>query len=65
MIAIITTSNFEYEKYISSKGLTKKNAKKIQRLSDVIPTDRYTEIVKIEGSQNVCDYVVNSIRFWE
>lgn len=62
MIAVITVSNFHYEKYLKEKSLRNLyNAKQVSILKD-IQGESFTSMVEIEESTNVTNFVINKTR---
>ena len=60
MIAIVTTNKLEYQNYLKDNNIDPDNATQIARLSD-IKHEYYTEILRIQKMENVCDYVINKL----
>ena len=62
MLAVITTSKFQYDRYCEIKGLKNlKDAKQVSVLSDV-KNEKFTDFVLIEGSLAVTDFVVKKVQ---
>jgi hypothetical protein len=60
-IAIITTSKFHFDLYVTKNKLNPENVKQISVLSDIKDTI-FDYKVEIEGSNNVTDYVINRVK---
>lgn len=60
-IAIITTSKFYFDRYVSENKLNPKFVKQVKVLSDV--TNRiFDYAIEIEGSENVTDFVIARVK---
>ncbi len=60
MIAVVTTSKAEFDYYVASMGLSKKEAKQVKVLSD-IQGFVFSSMIEIQGSNNVTDHIINNI----
>jgi hypothetical protein len=56
-IAIITTSKYQFERYVKENRLNPKFVRQVRVLSDV-KNRIFDYAVEIEGSENVTDYVI-------
>ena len=62
MIAVITKDRFQYERYCEIKKLKNlKDTKQVSIMSD-IKNEKFTDLVLIEGSLDVTDYVVKKVK---
>ena len=61
MIAIVTTSKAQFELYCHQHQLNESQAAQVAVLSDV-KNKTFTDMVLIEGSSNVTDYVIGKIK---
>jgi len=60
-IAIITTSKFHFDIYVSENNLNPKNVKQVKVLSD-IQGEIFDYAVEIEGFENVTQYVIDRVK---
>jgi hypothetical protein len=61
MIAIVTVSKAHFIMYCQQNNLNETQAAQVARLSDV-KNKKFTDMVLIDGSNNVTDYVISKIR---
>ena len=62
MLAVITKDRFQYERYCEIKKLKNlKDTKQVSIMSD-IKNEKFTDLVLIEGSLDVTDYVVKKVK---
>ena len=62
MLAVITKDRFQYERYCEIKKLKNlKDAKQVSIMSD-IKNEKFTDLILIEGSLDVTDYVVKEVK---
>ena len=60
-IAIITTNEFQFIRYVSENRLWDKKPKQVKVLSDITNVV-FEYAVEIEGSENVTDYVIERVQ---
>jgi len=60
-IAIITTSKYQFERYVIDNRLQFSDVKQVKVLSD-IQGKIFEYAVEIEGSENVTQYVIDRVR---
>lgn len=59
-VAIITTSREQFERYLRINEVSERTCKMV-RIKKDIEDEEFLSIEKIEGSQNVTDWVINNI----
>ena len=60
-IAIITTSKYQFERYVVKNKLKFSDVKQVKVLSDIKGTI-FEYAVEVEGSENVTQYVIDRVR---
>jgi len=60
-IAVITTSKYQFERYVIDNRLQFSDVKQVKVLSD-IQGRMFEYAVEVEGSENVTQYVIDRVR---
>ena len=64
MIAIVTMKKYAFDSYVRAHGLTSKQAKQVAVMSHIQGME-FTEVVYVDGSNNVTDTVIKNIKIKE